>query len=60
MNPQNNETRKEKSLAQKDRINFQKLHQIAKLISPDTMDTKYAIPGIIRWLRIIESMERIN
>jgi len=43
--------RKKMSQIQNDRLNLQKVHQIARIVSPDDRLTKYTIPGIIKWLK---------
>ena len=43
--------RKKISQIQNDRLNLQKVHQIARMVSPDDRLTKYTIPGIIKWLK---------
>ena len=45
---------------QKDRINFQKIHQIARIVNPHDRATKSAIPWIIKWLKTLESMEKMK
>ena len=37
--------RKKISQIQNDRLNLQKVHQIARIVSPDDRLTKYTIPG---------------
>ena len=37
--------RKKMSQMQNDRLNLQKVHQIARIVSPDDRLTKYTIPG---------------
>ena len=48
------------SLLQKDRLNFQKMHQIARIVDPDDRITMYTIPWIIKWLKTIELMEKMK
>lgn len=43
--------RKKKTQMQIDIVNFQKFHQIARLVKPDDRVTKHTIPFIIKWLR---------
>lgn len=52
--------RKKKSLIQKDRVNFQKFHQIARMVNPNDRATKYTIPWIIKWLKTMELMEKMK
>jgi hypothetical protein len=44
----------------KDRVNFQKLHQIARIVNPDGRVTTYTIPWIIKWLKMMELMEKMK
>jgi hypothetical protein len=39
---------KKTNVMQNDRLNLQKVHQIARLISPEDRLTKYAIPGMVK------------
>jgi hypothetical protein len=55
-----NERRKKMRLIQKDRFNFQKIHQIARIVNPDDRVTRHTIPWIIKWLKTIESMEKMK
>ena len=52
--------RKKMSLLQKDRLNFQKIHQIARIIDHNDRVTMYTIPWIIKWLKTIELMEKMK
>ena len=52
--------RKKKSQLQIDIVNFQKFHQIARLVNPDDIVTKYNIPWIIKWLKTVEWTERMR
>ena len=52
--------RKKKSQIQTDIVNFQKFHQIARMVNPDDQVTKYAIPWIIKWLKTVEWTERMR
>ena len=52
--------RKKMSHLQKDRLNFQKIHQIARIVDHDNRITKYTIPWIIRWLKTMELMEMMK
>jgi hypothetical protein len=51
---------KETNVMQNDRLNLQKVHQIARLISPEDRLTKYAIPGMVKWLKTAELMEKMK
>ena len=48
------------SQIQNDRLNLQKVHQIARIVSPDDRLTKYTIPGMIKWLKTMELMEKMK
>ncbi len=48
------------SLIHKDRVNFQKLHQIARIVNPDGRVTTYTIPWIIKWLKTRELIEKMK
>jgi len=48
------------SQIQNDRLNLQKVHQIARLVSPDDRLTKYAIPWMVKWLKTGELMEKLK
>jgi hypothetical protein len=52
--------RKKMSQMQNDRLNLQKVHQIARIVSPDDRLTKYTIPGMIKWLKTRELMEKMK
>jgi hypothetical protein len=52
--------RKKMSQIQNDRLNLQKVHQIARLVSPDDRLTKYTIPWMIKWLKTGELMEKMK
>ena len=52
--------RKKMSLLQKDRLNFQKIHQIARLEDHNGRVTMYTIPWIIKWLKMMELMETMT
>ena len=52
--------RKKMSLIQKDRLNVQKIHQIARIVDPDDRATRYTLPWIIRWLKTMESVEKMK
>lgn len=52
--------RKKMSPIQNDRLNLQKVHQIARLVSPDDKLTKYTIPWMIKWLKTVELMEKMK
>ena len=52
--------RKRMSLIQKDRLNIQKIHQIARIVDPDDRATRYTIPWIIKWLKTMESVEKMK
>lgn len=52
--------RKKMSPIQNDRLNLQKVHQIARLVSPDDRLTKYTIPWMIKWLKAVELMEKMK
>ena len=52
--------RKKMSQMQNDRLNLQKVHQIARIVSPDDRLTKYTIPGMIKWLKTMELMEKMK
>ena len=52
--------RKKMNLIQNDRLNLQKVHQIARIVSPDDRLTKYTIPGMIKWLKTMELMEKMK
>jgi hypothetical protein len=43
-----------------DIVNFQKFHQIARMVNPDDQVTKYAIPWIIKWLKMTEWTEKMR
>lgn len=47
-------------LLQKDRLNFQKIHQIARVVNPQDRATRYTIPWIIKWLKTLELMEKMK
>lgn len=49
-----------KSQLQTDIVNFQKIHQIARLVNPDDRVTKYTIPHIIKWLRTMGWMGKMR
>jgi hypothetical protein len=51
---------KKMSLIQKDRLNIQKIHQIARIVDPDDRATRYTIPWIIKWLKTMESVEKMK
>ena len=51
---------KKMSLIQKDRLNIQKIHQIARIVDPDDRATRYTLPWIIRWLKTMESVEKMK
>ena len=51
---------KKMSLIQKDRLNIQKIHQIARIVDPDDRATRYTIPWIISWLKTMELMEMMK
>jgi hypothetical protein len=51
---------KKMSIIQKDRLNFQKIHQIARIVDPGDRVTRYSIPWIIKWLKTIEIMEKMK
>ena len=48
------------SQIQNDRLNLQKVHQIARLVSTDDRLTKYAIPWMVKWLKTGELMEKMK
>jgi len=48
------------SQIQNDRLNLQKIHQITRIVSPDDRLTKYTIPGMIKWLKTMELMEKMK
>jgi hypothetical protein len=48
--------RKKMSQMQNDRLNLQKVHQIARIVSPDDRLTKYTVPGMIKWLKTMDLM----
>jgi len=52
--------RKKMKLIQNDRLNLQKVHQIARLVSPDDRLTKSAIPRMVRWLKTEELLEKMK
>lgn len=52
--------RKKISQIQNDRLNLQKVHQIARLVSPNDRLTKYTIPWMIKWLKTVELMEKMK
>jgi hypothetical protein len=52
--------RKKMSPIQKDRLNFQKIHQIARTVDPGDRVTKYSIPWIIKWLKTVELIEKMK
>ena len=52
--------RKKMSHLQKDRLNFQKIHQIARIVDHDNRITRYTIPWIISWLKTMELMEMMK
>jgi hypothetical protein len=58
MHPRNE--RKKRSLIQKDRLNFQKIHQIARIVDHNDRVTRYTIPWIIKWLKTMELMEKMK
>lgn len=45
---------------QNDRLNLQKVHQIARMVSPDDGLTRYTIPWMIKWLKTMELMEKMK
>ena len=52
--------RKKMSQIQNDRLNLQKVHQIARMVSPDERLTRYTIPWMIKWLKTTELMEKMK
>jgi hypothetical protein len=42
------------SLTKKERINLQKIHQIARLVYPDSTVSRSMIPRIIYWLKTMK------
>ncbi len=52
--------RKKTSPRQKDKLNFQKMHQIARIVDHNDRVTKYTIPWIIKWLETMEAMEKMK
>jgi hypothetical protein len=52
--------RKKLILLQKDRLNFQKIHQIARIVNPQDRATRYTIPWIIKLLKTLELMEKMK
>ena len=52
--------RKKMSHLQKDRLNFQKIHQIARIVDHDNRITRYTTPWIISWLKTMELMEMMK
>ena len=48
------------NLLQKDRISFQKMHQIARIVNPNDRVTRYTIPWIIKWLKTTELMAKMK
>ena len=52
--------RKKMSLLQKDRLNFQKIHQIARIVDHNDRVTMYTIPWIIKWLKMMELRENMK
>ena len=52
--------KKKMSQIQNDRLNLQKVHQIARIVSPDDRLTKYTIPWMIKWLKTMELMEKMK
>jgi hypothetical protein len=43
-----------------DIVNFQKFHQIARMVNPDDQVTTYTISWIIKWLKTMEWMEKMR
>ena len=65
MNQQKNKKRltplrKKMGPMQNDRLNLQKIHQIARIVSPDDKITRYTIPWIIKWLKMMELIEKMK
>lgn len=52
--------RNKMKLIQNDRLNLQKVHQIARLVSPDDTLTKSGIPWILKWLKTAELLEKMK
>lgn len=52
--------RKKTGPRQKDKLNFQKMHQIARIVDHNDRVTKYIIPWIIKWLETMEAMEKMK
>ena len=52
--------RKKMSPRQKDKLNFQKMHQIARIVDHNDRVTRYTIPWIIKWLKMMELMEKMK
>ena len=52
--------RKKMNLIQNDRLNLQKIHQIARLVSPDDRLTKSDIPWMVKWLKTVELLEKMK
>ena len=48
------------NLIRNDRINLQKVHQIARLVSPDDRLTKSTIPWMVKWLKTVELLEKMK
>lgn len=48
------------NLIRNDRLNLQKLHQIARLVSPDDRLTKSTIPWMVKWLKTVELLEKMK
>ena len=48
------------SLLQKDSINFQKMHQIARIVDHNDRATINTFPWIIKWLKTLELMEKMK
>jgi len=52
--------RRKKNQMQIDILNFQKFHQIARSVEHDDTVTRYAIPYIIKWLRELDSIDKMR
>lgn len=48
------------NLIRNDRLNLQKVHQIARLVSPDDRLTKSTIPWMVKWLKTVELLEKMK
>ena len=48
------------NLIRNDRLNLQKVHQIARMVSPEDRLTRYTIPWMVKWLKTTELVEKMK